>query len=167
MPPNDNQAEASPQSAADIDERFSKVLDRLEPPANAAPAEAAREESREDESLVSVMAQGREHLMQRMRDHAAQAEAKKNAYKPPPMTDRQRAALEAEQNAGKRARERHEAELASRPPPPAREPWDGSNTPVHRPGAAVPDPTSLSPTGFVAGSGRLDTEGKHKVVMPQ
>lgn len=157
MQPNDNQAEASPQSAADIDERFSKVLDRLEP--TSPPAE--------DESLVSVMAQGREHLMQRMRDHAAQAEAKKNAYKPPPMTDRQRAALEAEQNAGKRARERHEAELASRPPPPAREPWDGSNTPVHRPGTAVPDPTSLSTTGFVAGSGRLDTEGKHKVVMPQ
>lgn len=154
---SDNQAEASPPAADNLDQRFSEVLERLEP--SAPPAE--------DESLVSIMAQGREHLMQRMREHAAQVEARKNAYKPPPMTDRQRAALEAEQSAGQKARERHEAEVASRLPPPAKEPWDGTNTPVHRPGGAIPDPTVPSASGYVAGRGQLDVEGKHKVVMPQ
>jgi hypothetical protein len=155
MPQSDNQAETNVQAHDDTDARFAEVMEKLDPPAPPA----------EEESLVSIMAHGREHLMQRMREHNAQAEAKKNAYKPPPMTDRQRSALEEEQAAGRRARERHEAELAARPAP-AKEPWDGTNTPVHRPGDVVPDPTVPSATGFVAGRGQFDKDGVTKVVIP-
>jgi hypothetical protein len=104
----------------------------------------------EDESLVSVMAQGREHLLQRMREHAAATAAKKDAYVPPPMTDRQRERLAAEQEAGRKARERHEAQATSRPVP-KKEKWDGTNTPVMRPGNVVPDP-ALPAAAFAAGT---------------
>jgi hypothetical protein len=117
----------------------------------AAQEEPAKAPPAEDESLVQVMAQGREHLLQKMREHAARAQAKKEEHKPPPMTERQRQNLLEEQAAGQRARERHEAELASRPPPPAKEKWDGTNSPVHRPGDIVPDPT-LPAASFAAGT---------------
>lgn len=157
MQPSDSQVEASPQATDSLDAALEK-----------AGIEVAKQPSppQEDESLVSIMAQGREHLLQRMREHAAEIEAKKSAYKPPPMTDRQRAMLAEEQAAGQRAAQRHAEQLAARPPTP-KEPWDGSNTPVHRPGNVVPDPTVAAPSGFVAGSGQFDLEGKHKVIVPQ
>ena len=136
-------AAAEERRAADLIAQSRAAQEELPPPSQAAP---------EDESLISIMAQGRDVLMQRMREHAAQAEAKKNAYKPPPMTERQLAVLAEEQAAGQRARERHEQEQASRPPPPAKEVWDGTNTPVFRPGESVPDPTVNAPSGFVAGN---------------
>lgn len=111
----------------------------------------------ENESLVSVMAKGREHLMQRMREHMEAEKAKKEAYKPPPMTDRQRANLEAEMAAGRRAQERHAAAAAARPVPP-RDPSEGTSTPVHRPGNLVPDPRVSAPSGFVAGSAQYSAD---------
>ncbi len=111
----------------------------------------------EDESLVSVMAKGREHLMQRMREHAAAVEARKEAYKPPPMTERQRSRIEAEMAAGRRVQERHAAQAAARPVPP-RDPSEGTSTPVHRPGNLVPDPKMSAPSGFVAGSAQYSAD---------
>lgn len=118
----------------------------------------------QDESLVSIMAQGRDHLLQRMREHAAEAEAKKQGYKPPPMTERQLSALEEEQAAGRRAIERHAALQASRPVPP-RDPSEGTSTPVHRPGNAVPSPFDGTNGGFVAGSGQYAHDAA-KVIVP-
>jgi hypothetical protein len=184
MPQSDNQVEANELPSdveADLDaalekagvdvkseaaaeerrtaELIAKSREMQEEPAEAQPAQ--------DESLVSIMAQGREHLMERMRAHAREAEAKKQAYKPPPLTERQLSALEEEQAAGRRARERHERELANRPPPPAKEKWDGSNTPVFRPDSIVPDPTIPATSGFVAGRGQFDEHGATKVIVPQ
>jgi hypothetical protein len=178
MPQSDNhlemQAAASEQVPDDIDAALDAALDKagvnMERKAikDAAAAEerrsaaliaqvnAAQEEPAskpaEDESLVSVMSQGREHLMQRMREHAEKTAAKKEEYKPPPLTEKMRAVIDEEQAAGIRVRERHEREQASRPPPPAKEKWDGSNTPVHRPGSLVPDPTIPARGGFAAGT---------------
>jgi hypothetical protein len=170
MPQSDNQVEVNEQVPDEIDAALDAALEKAGMPD--AKAQAAAEEQRmaalikqsqeaqeepakapqPDESLVSVMAGGRENLLQKMREHAEKAKAAKEAYKPPPLTDRQRAALEEEQAAGRKARERHEAELASRPPPPAKEKWDGSNTPVMRPGDVVPDPRAVAPNGFAAGT---------------
>ena len=106
----------------------------------------------EEEALVSVAAKGREYLMQKLREHA---EKPKPVYVPPPMTERMRANIEAEMEAGRRAQAKHEAQQASRPVPP-KEPWDGSNTPVFRPGTLVPDPTKPAPNGFAAGTATFD-----------
>jgi hypothetical protein len=183
MPQSDNQMEmqavASEQVPDDIDAALDAALEKsgIDVEKKAIQDAAAAEERRAaeliaqsraqqeepakatpDESLVEVMAQGREHLMQRMRQHAAETAAKKEAYKPPPITERQRSLIEEEQAAGRKALERHETELASRPPPPAKEKWDGTNTLVHRPGSLVPDPTVASPSGFVAGRGQFSTD---------
>jgi hypothetical protein len=112
--------------------------------------EAQPEEN--EEALVSVAAKGREYLMQKLREHA---EKPKPVYVPPPMTERMRANIEAEMEAGRRTQARHEAQQASRPVPP-KEPWDGTNTVVFRPGTNVPDPTVPAPSGYVAGSGTYD-----------
>lgn len=173
MPQSDNQMEAPEQVPDEIDAALDAALEKsgVDLEQKAIQSSAAEEERRAaqmlsrsnaqqedptapppDESLVSIMAQGREHLMKRMREHAAQVEAKAQEHKPPPRTERQLSALEEEQLAGKRARERHERELASRPPPPAKEVWDGTNTPVMRPGGNVPDPTVAAPSGFAAGN---------------
>lgn len=112
---------------------------------------------RTDESLVSIMAKGRGHLLQRMREHAAANEAMKHAYTPPPLTDRQRSLIEAEQAAGRRARARHEEQLANKPSAKP-EKWDGTNTPVHRPSTLVPDPTRPAPSGFAAGTGQYSPD---------
>lgn len=135
------------QDAAAAEERRAAELIAQVREAQAEPTPAPKQ----DESLVSVMAGGREHLLQRMRAHMAEAQAKKEAYRPPPLTERQQAAIAEEQEAGRKARERHERELASRPPPPAKEKWDGTNTPVFRPGSAVPDP-ARPVTPFAAGN---------------
>lgn len=154
MPQSDSQVETTEQvpddraavrAAAEAEERHAAELIQQ---ANSQDVQPAKQE---DESLVAVMAQGREHLLQRMREHAAVEAAKKEAYVPPPMTDRQREKLEAEQEAGRKARERHEAQQASRPPPP-REKWDGTNTPVMRPGSVVPDPMVPAAGGYAAGN---------------
>lgn len=167
MQQSDNQAEAS-ELPADVDAALDAALEKagvnveqkaIQDAATAEEAHAARvikqsqaaQTEPQAESLVHVMAKGRDHLLQRMRDHAAQAAAKKEEYTPPPITDRQRQNLLEEQEAGKRATARHQAELTNRPPPPVREKWDGTNTPVHRPGSLVPDP-ALPAGSFAAGT---------------
>lgn len=177
MPQNANRAEAN-ELPADIDAALDAALEKsgvnLEQKAiqDAAAAEERRageliaqsranqpqiEEPPQEESLVQVMSRGREHLLQKMREHAERSAAKKEAYKPPPMTDRMRQKIEEEQAAGRRAAERHEAQLASRPPP-VKDPADGTTVPVHRPGNTVPDPTVPAPSGFAAGGGQYSPE---------
>lgn len=182
MPQNANQVEAN-EPPADIDAALDAALEKsgvdLDKQAIKSAAEAEERRSAEliaqsretrpetegpietteleDESLVQVMSQGREHLLQKMREHAKQSAAKKEAYSPPPMTDRMRLRIEEEQAAGRRAAARHQAELSYRTPPPP-DPTEGSTTPVHRPGSAVPDPTVPAPSGFVAGSGQYSPE---------
>jgi hypothetical protein len=102
-------------------------------------------EQAEEEPLVSVAARGREYLMEKMREHAEKS--KKAEYVPPPMTDRMRANINAEMEAGRRAQAKHEAQQASRPVP-VKEKWDGSNTKVYRPGDVVPDPMASGANQF-------------------
>lgn len=147
-------AEAEERRAAELIAQVKAEQDEPEP----APPQV------EEESLVSILAQGPDYLHQKMREHTAKAEAKKNAYKPPPMTERQRTHLEEEQAAGRRARERHEQELASRPSPP-RDPSEGTTNPVQRPGGAVPDPI-LDRGAFVAGRGQFDSDDRNAVMIP-
>jgi hypothetical protein len=52
---------------------------------------------------------------------------------PAPPTKRQRTQIELEQEAGRKAIERHEAQAANRPVP-QKDPHEGSMTPVFRPG---------------------------------
>jgi len=96
--------------------------------------------------LVSLAAQGREALLEALRKHQ-ERQAAKPAYKPPPMTDAQRARLEEEMAAGRRVQARHEAQLAARPPRIA-DPRDGTSVPVHRPGEVVPDPKASGNSQF-------------------
>lgn len=185
MRPSDNQVEASELLPDDVEAELDFAFEKMgvDPERLAIQQAAAAEEARtaalvrqvaaaqerpepiaEPESLVSVMSKGRENLLQKMREHAADAAAKRNSYAPPPLTERQRNALAEEQAAGQRARERHEAELALRPPP-KRDPSDGTSTPVHRPGNLVPDPTMMAPAGFVAGTKPYD-HNANKVIIP-
>ncbi len=172
MPQSDSQAETNKQAPDPIDAALEAVLEKsgVDLDQKAIQDAAAAEERRAaallaqsraqqaeplpepEENLMSLAAKGREHLMQRLREHAAKSAAKKEEHKPPPMTERMRQNIEAEQAAGKRARERHEAEAAARTPPPAKEVWDGTNTPVMRPGDVVPDPLVPAGTGFAAGN---------------
>ena len=99
----------------------------------------ARELNAEPEMLVSVAAQGRETLLQKLREHRAKVEAKP-VYVPPPRTARQQEALEAELEAGRRAQAKHQEQWDSRPQPKP-DPREGSSAPVFRPGSLVPDPT--------------------------
>jgi hypothetical protein len=169
MPQSDNQVEAN-ELPADVEAAVDSAGVDAERLAiqNAAAIEeqntarmlqqvAAAQETPQEVNIVAEAAKGREHFLQKVREHRADSEAKKAEHKPPPLTERQRAMIAEEQAAGIKARERHEAELASRPPPPAKEKWDGSNTPVHRPNDVVPDP--LLPAGsFAAGTKQFSAD---------
>jgi hypothetical protein len=90
-------------------------------------------------SVIGLAAQGREALLEGLRQHAERSKPKE--YVPPPRTERQMSALEEELEAGRKAQQKAEAQQASRPVP-ARDPAEGSSVPVYRPGDMVPDPVS-------------------------
>jgi hypothetical protein len=95
--------------------------------------------SQEPVSVIGLAAQGREALLEGLRQHAARSKPKE--YVPPPRTERQMSALEEELEAGRRAQQKAEAQQASRPVPPA-DPKEGFTTPAYRPGDRVPDPVT-------------------------
>lgn len=145
------EAEISAREAADLDERLS--AERIAQARNESEAAGAAAEATEP-TLIGAAAKGRDHLLNRLREHSAK-EAEKAAYSPPPMTDRMRERLEEEQAAGRRATERHQAQLDYKPVPKP-DPREGQpGRPVHRPNDVVPDPTVLAPSGFAAGTKRF------------
>ena len=109
-------------------------------------AEAAKQEP---VSIIGLAAQGREALLEGLRQHAEHS--KPPEYIPPPRTARQMAQLEAELSAGRRVQQKAAEQLAHRPAP-ERDRNEGLSTPVHRPGSLVPDPTVPAPSGFAAGT---------------
>lgn len=110
---------------------------------------AEAEKSEEPVSIIGLAAQGREVLLDGLRKHAEQSKPKE--YIPPPRTPRQMEALQEELEAGRRAQQRAQDQLAARPAP-ERDPNEGFTNPVHRPGDVVPDPTVAAPSGFAAGN---------------
>jgi len=98
--------------------------------------------AQEEVSIIGLAAQGREVLLEQLRQHAERT--KKPEYIPPPRTARQMSQLEEELEAGRRSQAKAQAQLDSRPPPekPVNE---GFTTPVHRPGDFVPDLNSRDP----------------------
>lgn len=76
-------------------------------------------------------------FMQKVVEARTAREKAEQPVPPPPMTDRQKAAIAEEQEAGRRALARH-AESQKLRPPPVREKSDGSSNPVFRPGDYVP-----------------------------
>lgn len=100
-------------------------------------------------TLIGLAAQGREALLEGLRQHAENN--KPVEYVPPPRTARQMTQLEAELNAGRASQQRAEAQQVNRPVQP-KDPNEGFTTPVHRPGDVVPDPTIAAKGGSVAGT---------------
>lgn len=76
-------------------------------------------------------------FMQKVVEARTAREKAEQPVPPPPMTDRQKATIAEEQEAGRRALARH-AESQKLRPPPVREKSDGSSNPVFRPGDYVP-----------------------------
>ena len=115
-------------------------------------AEAIRAEQAAQEpiSIMGLAAQGREKLLDGLRQHAQRALPP--PYVPPPMTDRQRSALEEEMQAGAKAVARAEAARVRASHPTLPQPNDPLSTPVHRPGDVVPDPIVNKSSGAVAGT---------------
>jgi len=109
--------------------RVKAIIDRQQ-------AEAERG-ARQEVSIIGLAAQGREVLLEQLRQHAERT--KKPEYVPPPRTERQMSVLEAELEAGRRAQQKAAAQLASRPVP-TKDPNEGFINPVHRPNDVVPDP---------------------------
>ena len=102
--------------------------------------------------MVSILARGRDALEEAMRQHQ-QKKHDEPPYVPPPMSAAQAARLNEEIEAGRRTQQKHQAQVEEQRKLRAaqsREPWEGSNTPVHRPGIQVPNPTgghgTFSPT---------------------
>lgn len=91
----------------------------------------------EQVSIIGLAAQGRDVLLEQLRQHAERNKPKE--YVPPPRTERQMSALEEELAAGARAVQRNAAQQAARLPPP-QDPKEGFTTPVYRPNDMVPDP---------------------------
>lgn len=110
-------------------------------------AEEARAAAQAEEpvSIIGLAAQGREVLLDHLRQHAQRA--KKPEYVPPPRTDRQMSQLEEELEAGRRAQAKAQAQLDARPVVKADPVKDGFTTPVYRPGNLVPDPTIAATSG--------------------
>lgn len=146
------QAEAednvSAREAAELEERLA-VEAIASARQNGDDAGAAEENAIQQTTLIGAAAKGRDHLLQKMREHSANTAAKA-AYVPPPLTDRQRERLEMEMAAGKRANAKAQAQADFRPVPP-KDKSEGYSTPVHRPANVVPDP-KLTATPFAAGT---------------
>lgn len=103
---------------------------------------AAEEGAYEPMSILGLAAQGREALLEGLRQHAERTAVKE--YIPPPRTARQMSQLEEELEAGRRSQQRAEAQQAARPVDPT-PPNEGFTTPVHRPGDFVPNLNSRDP----------------------
>lgn len=95
------------------------------------------------ETIIGLAAQGREVLLDRLRAHAAKE--KKPDYVPPPMTDRQKSALQEEMQAGARAVAKAQAQSHRASHPLLPQPNEPLTTPVHRPGEFVPGLNSKDP----------------------
>lgn len=121
--------------------RVKAIIDKQQQEAEAAKTEQI--------SIIGLAAQGREALLEGLRQH--QMRSKPPEYIPPPRTERQMSQLEAELEAGRRTQQRAAAQAAARPVPP-KDVSEGFTTPVYRPGDVVPDPTIPAAGGSVAGS---------------
>lgn len=117
--------------------------------------EKVQAEMQEPVSIIGLAAQGREVLLEQLRQHADRTKPKEHI--PPPRTERQMSQLEAELNAGRAAQQRHAEQVASRPVP-VKDVSEGFTTPVHRPGNLVPDPTKPAIGGSVAGTRQFGTD---------
>lgn len=111
-------------------------------------ADIAAREAAEPVSLIGTAAKGRQALMDQLREHAQKAPAP--PYVPPPMTARQKTALQEEMAAGARAVEKAQAQQI-RPGHPLlpsieqSQGKEGVTNPVHRPGDFVPGMNSRDP----------------------
>lgn len=106
---------------------------------NQAEAEAM---GHEPVSIIGLAAQGREALLEGLRQHAEHS--KPAEYIPPPRTARQMSQLEAELSAGRKVQQRAAEQQAHRPAP-ERDRNEGLTTPVHRPNDFVPGLNSRDP----------------------
>jgi hypothetical protein len=147
---------ASAELSAEPNEPTAKALAQAEETNAARLLALARKQNEEAEAakqepvnIIGLAAQGREALLEGLRQHAEKS--KPVEYIPPPRTPRQMAQLEAELAAGRRVQQKAAEQLAHRPPP-ERDRNEGLTTPVHRPGNLVPDPTLDAPSGYAAGS---------------
>jgi len=104
--------------------------------------ELAEEAEREPVSIIGLAAQGREALLDGLRQHSERA--KPVEYIPPPRTARQMAQLEAELGAGRKVQQKAAEQQAHRPAP-ERDRNEGLTTPVHRPNDFVPGLNSRDP----------------------
>lgn len=138
------QLESGMREAADLEEKIAaqKISEARANGEDASPVESSQ--------LAAVAAKGRDHLLERMRDHARKTAANKEAYVPPPITEAQKTKRDEELEAGRRAQAKHQAQWDSRPVP-KRDPTEGVATPVFRPGDVVPDPV-LTAGNFAAGT---------------
>lgn len=91
----------------------------------------------EDEfiSIAGLASAGRDRLLDALRAHAEKTKAVEHV--PPTPTERQKTQTEMEQEAGRRAVQRHTAQAAHRPQPKP-DPAEGYTTPAFRPGDHVP-----------------------------
>lgn len=123
------------QMAAVEEENAKRMIDQIK--ADQLRAEQADYKA---EPLINLATKGRQALEDAMRSQRAK-EAAKPAYVPPPMTDRQKTALQEEMEAGRKRVELAEAQKvrAGHPTlPPPRDNNEGLNTPVYRDGEHVP-----------------------------
>lgn len=144
------ETEIAAREAAALEERLS--AERIAQ-ANSESEAAGKQAESIEPTLIGAAAKGRENLLNKLREHSA-AQAAKEAYTPPPMTDNMRSRIEEEQAAGRRAVARHQAQLDNRPVPKPDPREGGPGRPVHRPNDVVPDPTQVNTTGFAAGTKR-------------
>lgn len=143
------EADVSTREAADLEEKLqSELIAR-------ARADSDQMGTVEEERIKLVdAAKDRNTLLAAMRQHQKLAQAKP-AYVPPPRTERQLSQLELEQEAGRRAQAKQQAQWDNRPVPP-RDTREGSSQPVHRPNNIVPDPKIAAIGGFAAGTAIFD-----------
>lgn len=127
------QLEAGAREAADLEEKIAaqKIIE--------ARANGEADKPVEVSSLAALASQGRQSLLDKMREHARATAANKQAYEPPPITESQKTKRDEEMEAGRRAQAKHQAQWDSRPVPKL-DGTEGFTTPVHRPNDVVPDP---------------------------
>lgn len=99
---------------------------------------AAEAKNEEPVSIIGLAAQGREVLLDQLRQHAERTKPKE--YIPPPRTARQMSQLEEELEAGRRSQARAQAQQDARPAPKVDPNKEGFTTPSYRPNNMVPDP---------------------------
>lgn len=138
------ESETSNREAAELEERLN--AERIAQARNE--SDAAGEEM-ERSTLIGAAAKGRDTLLAKLREHSQKP---KEVYTPPPMTERQLSRREEEMEAGRKAVEKHQAQIAHRPIPPHDKREGGPSVPLHRPGNLVPDPTVANTSGFAAGT---------------